>query len=112
MTAFTFIRTADGMVIARGTVSGLTASGSTLDEALAELRRLLSNGRSCMAPNSGSEIETAWNEWLALRQKALGTGDLADGIASGKAFGRFHNLFVEPEGRQFADVIPLRGVQS
>jgi len=42
VTAFTFIRTADGNVIARDPRSGLTASGATLDEALAELRRLLS----------------------------------------------------------------------
>ncbi|WP_189524190.1 hypothetical protein [Mesorhizobium sp. M8A.F.Ca.ET.165.01.1.1] len=42
MTGFTFIRTADGTVIARDPASGVTASGSTPDEALAELRRLLS----------------------------------------------------------------------
>jgi hypothetical protein len=41
MTAFTFVRTADGTVIARDPATGITASGSTPDEALAELRRLL-----------------------------------------------------------------------
>ncbi len=41
MTAFTYVRTADGIVIARDPATGITASGATLDEALAELRRLL-----------------------------------------------------------------------
>lgn len=41
MTGFTFVRTTDGTVIARDPASGITASGATIDEALAELRRLL-----------------------------------------------------------------------
>ena len=39
--AFTYARTHDGVVIARDPASGLTASGRTLAEAFAELRRLL-----------------------------------------------------------------------
>jgi hypothetical protein len=38
----TAIRTQDGTFIVRDPDTGLTASGRTLDEALAELRRLLS----------------------------------------------------------------------
>ncbi|WP_189379557.1 MULTISPECIES: hypothetical protein [unclassified Mesorhizobium] len=41
MTAFTSVRTADGTVIARDPLSGLTVSGTTQAGALAELRRLL-----------------------------------------------------------------------
>jgi len=41
MSAFPCIRTADGTVIVRDPRTGQTASGSTLVEALAELRRLL-----------------------------------------------------------------------
>ena len=41
MTSFTFIRTEDGTVIARDPFTGAVASGRTLDEAFAELRRLL-----------------------------------------------------------------------
>lgn len=39
--AFTHIRTADGTVIACDPDTGLIASGRTLDEAFAELRRLV-----------------------------------------------------------------------
>ncbi len=41
---FTSITTADGTVIVRSTVTGKTASGRTLEEALAELRRLEAAG--------------------------------------------------------------------
>jgi hypothetical protein len=44
------------------------------------------------------EQELAWNQWIALRNKALQTGDLADGIASGQAFASFHLLFIETAG--------------
>ncbi len=40
--ALTSIRTHDGNVLARDPVTGIVASGRTLDEAYAELRRLLS----------------------------------------------------------------------
>jgi hypothetical protein len=39
--AFISIRTQDGTVLARDPLTGLIASGRTLDEAFAELRRLV-----------------------------------------------------------------------
>jgi hypothetical protein len=42
MSAFTYIRTPDGTVIARDPETGVTASAVTVEEAFAELRRLLS----------------------------------------------------------------------
>lgn len=39
--AVTFIRTADGTVIARDLATGITASGRAVAEACADLRRLL-----------------------------------------------------------------------
>ncbi|ESZ17554.1 hypothetical protein X735_01470 [Mesorhizobium sp. L2C085B000] len=41
MKAFTVVRTCDGTVIACDPSTGITASALTVDEALAELRRLL-----------------------------------------------------------------------
>ncbi|MGB3897018.1 MAG: hypothetical protein WA973_00510 [Mesorhizobium sp.] len=41
--AFTHIRTADGTVLARDPITGVVASGRTLDEAFAELRRLVAS---------------------------------------------------------------------
>lgn len=41
MSAFISIRTQDGNVLARDPITGLLASGATLDEAFAELRRLV-----------------------------------------------------------------------
>jgi hypothetical protein len=41
MTLFTHTTTSDGTVIAYDPVTGTSASGPTIDEALAELRRLL-----------------------------------------------------------------------
>lgn len=38
------IRTHDGTVLARDLATGIVASGRSLDEAVAELRRLLSQG--------------------------------------------------------------------
>jgi hypothetical protein len=50
MSAFTHIRTADGTIIARDPLTGLIASGRTLDEAFAELRRLVgSHTHACEA---------------------------------------------------------------
>lgn len=40
--SLTSIRTHDGTVLAREPATGIVASGRTLDEAVAELRRLLS----------------------------------------------------------------------
>jgi hypothetical protein len=41
MSAFTHVLTQDGTLLARDPRSGLIASGRTLDEAFAELRRLV-----------------------------------------------------------------------
>ncbi|TIP49663.1 MAG: hypothetical protein E5X77_10160 [Mesorhizobium sp.] len=41
------------------------------------------------------EQERAFNEWRILAARAAETKDLADAAASGRAFGRFHFLFVE-----------------
>jgi hypothetical protein len=41
MSAFISIRTQDGSILARDPDTGLIASGRTLDEAFAELRRLV-----------------------------------------------------------------------
>jgi len=43
MSGFPCIRTSDGTVIVRDPETGLTASGRSVVEALAELRRLLSH---------------------------------------------------------------------
>lgn len=43
---FTVLITADGTAIARDPVTGLTASGRLVDDAVAKLRRLLSVGRA------------------------------------------------------------------
>lgn len=48
--AFVSIRTVDGTVIARDPMTGVVASGRTLDEAYAELRRLTaSHAHTCEA---------------------------------------------------------------
>lgn len=48
--AFTHIRTADGTILARCPLTGIVASGLTLAEALAELRRLTaSHAHTCEA---------------------------------------------------------------
>lgn len=41
MTSFTFIITEDGTILARDPFTGAVASGRTLDEAFAVLRRIL-----------------------------------------------------------------------
>ena len=41
MTSFTFIITEDGTILVRDPFTGAVASGRTLNEAFAELRRLL-----------------------------------------------------------------------
>jgi hypothetical protein len=43
---FPFIRTADGTFIAHDPKTGLAASGRNVDQAVAELRRLLSERRT------------------------------------------------------------------
>jgi len=55
--AFTHIRTADGTIIARDPLTGKIASGRTLDEAFAELRRLTaSHAHTCEALRSREGI--------------------------------------------------------
>lgn len=50
MSAFTHIRTTDGTILARDPMTGQIASGRTLDEAFAELRRLVgSHTHACEA---------------------------------------------------------------
>jgi hypothetical protein len=44
--AFTFVRTCDGTILARDPFTGAVASSRTLDEAFAELRRLLTGERA------------------------------------------------------------------
>lgn len=53
------------------------------------------------------EQERAFFEWCALRERALETGVFTDAIASGKAFGRFHYLFVENSYRPSEKVVPF-----
>lgn len=58
--------------------------------------------------NLDQEQESAFFEWRDLREKALESGDIADATASGKAFARFHYLFVENSYRPSEKVIPFQ----
>lgn len=58
--AFTHIRTADGTVLARDSITGVVASGRTLDEAFAELRRLVAiKGNAALARLSSRQPKEA-----------------------------------------------------
>lgn len=50
-----------------------------------------------------SEQDRAWRDWQQFAKRAAETMTVADAIASGKAFAKFHYLFVEP--RQTAAVL-------
>ncbi|RWK79659.1 MAG: hypothetical protein EOR51_12180 [Mesorhizobium sp.] len=54
-----------------------------------------------------AEQERAFIEWRDLRNKAEATGDMADAHAAGKAFARFHCLFVENSYRPSEKVVPF-----
>lgn len=62
-----------------------------------------------MANSITSEQEAAFNEWRTLAARAAETKALSDAIASGKAFARFHYLFVEREVRRDISAIRSRG---
>jgi hypothetical protein len=51
--------------------------------------------------------DAAFYQWRALRDRALETGDKADAHAAGKAFAKFHYLFVESTYRPSDKVIPF-----
>lgn len=42
------------------------------------------------------EQDRAWRHWQQLAKRAAETMTVDDAIASGKAFAKFHYLFVEP----------------
>lgn len=62
-----------------------------------------------MANDLNSEQEVAFDEWRALAARAAETKDFEDAIASGKAFARFHYLFVERDLRTSLSAIPSTG---
>ncbi|MER8938709.1 hypothetical protein NKH82_04275 [Mesorhizobium sp. M0915] len=47
--------------------------------------------------NMSAEQEHAWQEWRDLALRAAETKTVDDCIASGKAFARFHYLFLGPQ---------------
>lgn len=57
--------------------------------------------------NLDQEQESAFFEWRDLREKAQESGDIADATASGKAFARFHYLFIENTYRPSEKVVPF-----
>lgn len=61
-----------------------------------------------MAGNSlDQEQDRAWREWRDLALRAADTKTVDDCIASGKAFARFHYLFIENTNRPSEKVIPF-----
>ncbi|TIO14903.1 MAG: hypothetical protein E5X86_22540 [Mesorhizobium sp.] len=57
--------------------------------------------------NMSAEQERAWLEWRDLALRAAETKTIADATASGKAFARFHYLFVENSYRPSEKVVPF-----
>jgi hypothetical protein len=55
-----------------------------------------------------AEQERAFLEWRDLATRAAETKTIDDAIASGKAFARFHFLFVENTYRPSDKVVPFR----
>ncbi|RUW72014.1 hypothetical protein EN858_17615 [Mesorhizobium sp. M4B.F.Ca.ET.215.01.1.1] len=52
------------------------------------------------------EQERAFDDWCELATRAAETKALVDAVASGRAFARFHYLFIESE--RGANISPLR----
>ncbi|MER9079938.1 hypothetical protein [Mesorhizobium sp. M0895] len=59
-----------------------------------------------------AEQERAWQDWRDLALRAAETKTVDDCIASGKAFARFHYLFVEVDFRPSTDKIAPFARQS
>jgi hypothetical protein len=44
-----------------------------------------------------SEVERRWDAYLAAKRQADATGDYADGLAAGRAWAAFLDMFLPPE---------------
>ncbi|MER8979275.1 hypothetical protein [Mesorhizobium sp. M0870] len=63
---------------------------------------------TAQAEQLNAEQERAFSEWRDLATRAAETKTVDDAIASGKAFARFHFLFVENTYRPSDKVVPFR----
>jgi hypothetical protein len=57
-----------------------------------------------------TKLDVLWAEWLAARDKAMASNNIADGIASGRAYWRFYAaLGPERKAEDVAgSVVPIR----
>lgn len=64
-------------------------------------------GLTMPSDNLDQEQDRAWREWRDLALRAAETKTVDDAIASGKAFARFHYLFIERSYRPSEKVVPF-----